>query len=97
MRWFEPFIGAGAGINKSTLEVPARAFGFVPGSTEHDSSISPALQILVGANFNLGEKWALGTVYRRVEVAGDVETPPYESIDSDGEAVSLDLKYSFSF
>ncbi len=97
MRWFQPYIGVGIGINRSTLEVPAYLFGFIPGTTHDESETSLAGQLLLGADFILREKWALGLDFRRVEVQGDFDGLPQGTIEMGGDVIGLNLKHRFSF
>lgn len=91
---FEPFVGAGAGLSYSELELTGSFFGF-PGTFEKENSFDLVFQLIVGMDIVVSERSNFGLELRSIEASADYGQLSGGSVDIGGRLLSLAYKRHF--
>jgi opacity protein-like surface antigen len=91
---FEPYVGAGVGLNYSELELTGSLLG-IPGSFDKENDFTVAFQFVLGADFVISEKSNFGFEFRNIEVEADYGELSGGRVDIGGGLLSLVYRYHF--
>jgi len=90
----EPFAGGGVGFYRSTLTVPRAALLFINQDIKRTDQ-DVGWQWMLGAHLRLGERWALGFEWRRLELKAQFGSEVPGDVKVGGNFGLLHSRWSF--
>lgn len=91
---FEPFAGGGVGFYRSTLTIPRAALLFINQDIKrHDQDFG--WQLVVGAHLRLGQRWALGFEWRKLDLKAQFGSEVPGEVKVGGNFGLLHSRWSF--
>ena len=91
---FEPYVGGGLGLYRSTLRVPAEVFG-ISGSTFEKNDTELGLHVLAGADYHFGQRASVGLQYRKVQVDADFGPEIAGTVKAGAELLLAQFRFAF--
>jgi opacity protein-like surface antigen len=88
---FDPYVGAGLGLYRSTLSIDGTIFGVPTTQEETDTAIGE--QLLAGIDVWFTERWALGFEYRGLFLKASFGSVTNGEVDVRGSSLIGALRY----